>query len=151
MKIEDIKNNYYFETLSEEHDLSDFDCGDDDLNDFIKNDALAQQKEKLNVTKLATYNGKIIGFTSLLADALILRNRRNQKIKTDIKNQLKINNKNKLLPAVKIGRLAIDKRYIGKGLGSEILLNIIDNIRKIAKNQIGLRFILIMARIPRPL
>lgn len=34
MNIEDIKDNYYFETLTEEHDLSDFDCGDEDLNDF---------------------------------------------------------------------------------------------------------------------
>ena len=29
MKIEDIKENYYFETLTEEYDLSDFDCGDE--------------------------------------------------------------------------------------------------------------------------
>lgn len=30
MKIKDIKENYYFETLNENHDLSYFDCGDDD-------------------------------------------------------------------------------------------------------------------------
>ena len=114
MKIEDVKENYYFETLTSEHDLSDFDCGDDELNDFLKNDALQQQKEKLNVTKLVMYNGKIIGYTSLLTDALILKNIRNPNIRTDIKNELKITNKNKLLPAVKIGRLAIDKQYIGK-------------------------------------
>ena len=49
MKIEDIKNNYYFETLNENHELNDFDCGDEDLNDFLKNDAINQQKEKLNI------------------------------------------------------------------------------------------------------
>ena len=43
MKIEDIKENYYFETLNESHYLNDFDCGDEDLNDFLKNDALIQQ------------------------------------------------------------------------------------------------------------
>ena len=73
MKIEDIKENYYFETLTEKHDLSYFDCGDEDLNDFLKKDALTQQKEKLNVTKLIMYNGKIIGFASLLTDTLKLR------------------------------------------------------------------------------
>ena len=68
MKIEDIKNNYYFETLNENHELNDFDCGDEDLNDFLKNDAINQQKEKLNITKLILCEDKLIGYTSLLTD-----------------------------------------------------------------------------------
>ena len=51
MDIEYIKNNYIFETLTDTHDLSDFECESDDLNDFLKNDALKQQNEKLNLTK----------------------------------------------------------------------------------------------------
>lgn len=70
MEIEYIKNNYKFETLSEEHDLSDFECESEDLNDFLKNDALKQQKEKLNLTKLITCDGEIIGFVSLLTDSI---------------------------------------------------------------------------------
>ena len=35
MKIEEI-NIIIIETLTAEHDLRDFDCGDDDLNDFLK-------------------------------------------------------------------------------------------------------------------
>lgn len=42
MEIKYIKENYYFETLSEKHDLDNLDCGDNDLNDFLKNDALTQ-------------------------------------------------------------------------------------------------------------
>ena len=49
MDIEYIKNNYIFETLTDAHDLSDFECESDDLNDFLKNDALKQQNEKLNL------------------------------------------------------------------------------------------------------
>lgn len=57
MKINDIKNNYYFETLDETHDLSDFDCGD--LNNFLKEDALKQQKEKvLNILKKTKISSK---------------------------------------------------------------------------------------------
>lgn len=52
MKIEEIKEKYYFETLTSEHNLSDFDCGDEELNKFLKDDALNQQNAKLNVTKL---------------------------------------------------------------------------------------------------
>ena len=45
MDVEYIKNNYHFETLTDEHDLSDFSCDSEDLNDFLKNDALPQQKK----------------------------------------------------------------------------------------------------------
>ena len=40
---------------------------------FWKKDALNQQKENLNITKLAMYNGKIMGFASLLTDTLQLK------------------------------------------------------------------------------
>ena len=44
MDYEYIKEHYNFEILSEEHDLSNFECDSDDLNDFLKNHALKQQK-----------------------------------------------------------------------------------------------------------
>lgn len=114
MKIEDIKDNYYFETLNEKHNLSDFDCGDDDLNDFLKNDALAQQNENLNVTKLVMCEGKIIGYASLLTDILLLKNIKNEELRLKIKGKLGITSNSRGISAVKIGRLAIDKRYAGK-------------------------------------
>ena len=143
MKIKDIKDNYYFETLTEEHDLSDFDCDDEDPNNFLKEDALPQQNENLNVTKLVMCKGKIIGYTSLLTDALILKNINDESLKLKIKGKLGVKSKNKNAPAVKIGRLAIDKRYAGKGLGSHILDNILANLKKISKNHIGFRFIIV--------
>ena len=38
--IEYIKENHRFETLTDEHDLSNFKCVSDDLDDFLKSDAL---------------------------------------------------------------------------------------------------------------
>lgn len=143
MNIQEIIDNYYFETLNEKHDLSDFDCGDDDLNDFLKNDALSQQNEKLNVTKLVMYDGKIIGFSTLLTDTILLKKIKNEKLQLKIKEKLKINKNNKEISAVKIGRLAIGKEYIGNGLGSHILRNILKNLKEISENKIGFRFIII--------
>ena len=143
MKIKDIKENYYFETLSENHDLSEFDCGDEDLNDFLKNDALEQQKKKLNITKLVISKGETIGYFSLLTDALILKNINNDKLKIDLKDSLKITSKNKPIPAVKLGRFGIDKKYNGKGLGSHILRNILATLKFISQNDIGFRFIVV--------
>lgn len=143
MNIQEIIDNYYFETLNEKHDLSDFDCGDDDLNDFLKNDALSQQNEKLNITKLVMYDGRILGFSTLLTDTIFLKNIKNEKLQFKIKEKLKINKKYKEISAVKIGRLAIRKEYIGKGLGSHILRNIMKNLKDISENKIGFRFIII--------
>ena len=143
MKIKEIKDNYYFETLSSEHDLRDFDCGDDELNEFLKKDALIQQKARLNVTKLIMCDGKIIGFTSLLTDTIMIKRIRDESIKTEIKEKLKIDKESKSISAVKIGRLALDKRYTGKGLGSHILGNILANLKNISEKNIGFRFIIV--------
>ena len=72
MDIEYIKNNYYIIKLTEEHDLNSFSCGLDDMDDFLKNDALSQQEEKLNVTYLVMCEKELIGFFSLLISFLFI-------------------------------------------------------------------------------
>ena len=66
MDIEYIKQNYRFETLTDEHDLSNFECDSEDLTNFLKDDALTQQNSKLNLTKLIMCDSEIIGYVSLL-------------------------------------------------------------------------------------
>lgn len=142
MDIEYIKNNYKFETLTKEHDLSEFECESEDLNDFLKNDALKQQEEKLNLTKLITCDEKIIGFVSLLTDSIKLKIINENTVKITIKEKLNIS-ENNMIPAIKIGRFAIDKKYSGQGLGPHILKSIILNIKDIAENEVGLRFVVV--------
>ena len=52
MNMEYVKDNYTFEILSQKHDLDSFECESEDLNNFLKNDALKQQKLNLNLTLL---------------------------------------------------------------------------------------------------
>ncbi len=78
MQIEEIKNNYSIVKLTENHDLEGFSCGLDDMDDFLKNDALIQQTENLNVTYLSMYGGEIIGFFSLLSDIIKLKDIKNE-------------------------------------------------------------------------
>lgn len=54
--MEYIKNNYRFELLTSEHDLSSFHCDSDDLNEFLKEDALIQQNYKFNINKIKKLN-----------------------------------------------------------------------------------------------
>ena len=141
MDINYIKNNYKFETLTDEHDVSGFESEYEDLNEFLKNDALEQQNSNLNLTKLVICDDIVVGYFSLLTDTIFLDNIRDDIVKKDIKNRLNIASPKNRMPAIKIGRLAIDKKYSGHGLGSDILMNILFNIKNIAENSVGLRFV----------
>lgn len=145
MNIDYVRNNYEFETLNSNHDLSHFKCYSKDLTDFLQNDALELQKSKLSVTTLVVCDGEIIGYFSLLTDTIPIKNINEDNIRLDIKKQLNVTSKNKLLPAVKIGRLAIDEKYSGSGIGTEVLINILYNIKKTAETEIGLRYVVVEA------
>lgn len=144
MEITYIKDNYYFETLNENHNLKNFFCEDDDLNEFLKDDALKQQKEKLNLTKLIICDDEIIGYVTLLADGIKLKDIKSEETRLTIQEKLETGN-NKLVPAIKIGRFAVDKKYSNNGLGSHLLRNILVNVRFISENYVGVRFVVVNA------
>lgn len=83
----------------------------------------------------------IVGYVSLLTDTLPLKDIRDEDTKQDIKDQLNFVSKKRKLPAIKIGRLAIDEKYAHKGLGSEILMSVLFNVKNIAEDNAGLRFV----------
>ena len=145
MDIEYIKNNFYFETLSSKHALSNFKCASDDLNDFIKNDALRQQEMNLNITQLAICDGEIIGFVSILTDTLKIKTIEDKSLKEEMKNELNVVGEDNTLPSIKIGRFAIDEKYAQKGLGSFIFRNVLLSILHLSKTKVGLRFITVEA------
>jgi len=100
MKIE-IINEKIIENL-------DFDCENEDLNDFIHNDALKHLNEKLAVTYLCMIDETVLGFVSIA----------NASTKIDEKHKKEIIFQYSEFTAVKLGRLGIDKRYKGNGIGT---------------------------------
>ncbi|MGL4670335.1 MAG: N-acetyltransferase, partial [Methanobacteriaceae archaeon] len=137
-KRDNIINNYEITKLSFSYDFSQFDCGFEDLNDFIQNDALIQQSAKLNVTYAVIYQNKILAYFSILADNILFKN-----LGSEIEDLSEIGHY-KTYPAVKIGRLAIDKKYQKLGLGNDILKQIIMNINFYSE-KLGIRFITVDA------
>ena len=119
MDIEYIKENYIFETLNENHDLDDFECESEDLTNFLKNDALNQQDLNLSLTHLVICEGVIVGYVSILTDAMKLKIMEDETAKKEILAELNIT-ENNVMPAIKIGRFAIDKEYAHKGLGKHV-------------------------------
>ncbi len=88
---------------SSRYDLSPFDSGDADLNDFLKNDALREQKEFLSKTHLCFYRDRVAGFISMAADSVQAK-----KDKLD-PSQIIGDCEYPVYPCILIARLAVDK------------------------------------------
>ena len=87
----------------------------------------------LNLTQLVICDEIIVGYVSILTDSMKLKILEDEETKKEICNELNISENNEL-PAIKIGRFAIDKKYAKQGLGSHIFRNIMLSILDISKN-----------------
>ena len=136
-----------FLLLTEGHIIKPFDCEDEDLNDFLFNEAIPYKEQMLATTFILESSERTLGYYSVLSDGF--RVEENLFLsKSQYKKFLKLvpHSKRHLknIPAVKIGRLAIDKTYKGKGLGSIFINNIIKDAYKQALpfyEKIGFRFL----------
>lgn len=129
MNKNEILLKYRIEKLKPHHDLDDFNCEKEVLNEFLKEDALEQQENNFNVTYLAIYDDIIIGYQSLLADHIRLN-------KVDFPLDKAFDN----APSIKIGRLARDIEFKKYGIGEELLNNKYKQINKFAC-EFGIKFI----------
>jgi hypothetical protein len=129
-----------------------FDCGNDDLNDFLINDAALYQKERFAVTHVIVplCNAgtiQIAGYFCLLTDKLAFDpsdEKQRKAWKTFNKqNKIHFNKHRKTYPSIKIGRLAVATTFAKQGLGRYIMSCIIYII--ISIDNIGCRFITVDA------
>ena len=127
-----------FLLLTEGHIIKPFDCEDEDLNDFLFNEAIPYKEQMLATTFILESSERTLGYYSVLSDGF--RVEENLFLsKSQYKKFLKLvpHSKRHLknIPAVKIGRLAIDKTYKGKGLGSIFINNIIKDCLELNTKQ----------------
>jgi len=89
--------------------IADFDCGDADLNEFLRDDAATYLTELLSVTYLVMDKQRIAGFFSLSNDKLTCAPDEDGRKATWNRLQRAIPNKKrrKSYPAVKVGRLGV--------------------------------------------
>jgi GNAT superfamily N-acetyltransferase len=102
------------EPLSARFNLSPFDSGDDDLNEFLKEDALGEQQILLNKTHICFCRDRAAGYIALVADSV-----RVDRLDDDECPDI---GKYPIYPCLLIARLAVDKRLHGRGLGTYLLL-----------------------------
>ena len=99
-----------------------FDCAEDDLNEFLKEESNDYQDELLAKTYLLmnAENGDVVAYYSLLNDVIRLENTE-KSIRNRINRKIPFNKQRNHYPAVKVGRLAVDKSYAHQGIGRLIL------------------------------
>lgn len=144
----EIVERYIIRRLGKDDVVTDFDCGDADLNDFIINEAQRYRQARLAVTYLIQLkeNFQTIGFFSLANDRISIsdfesKTEFNRFWKKRFVNEKRI----KSYPAVKICRLGIDNKGKGHSLGT-FILDFVKSYFAI-DNKTGCRFITVDAYI----
>lgn len=145
--IADFFEKYDIQKFESDIPTYNFDCGDEDLNDFIKNEIQFYKQQLIAMPYVVFEKGKIdkvIAYFTLSNDKIAV---------TDFESNNQFNkfkkrnfNKEKYLrsyPSVKIGRLGISKDFQDAGIGT----NIIDFIKLyfLEDNKTGCRFITVDA------
>ena len=146
MITEEIASLFQIRKLKKDEIVSSFDCGDEDLNDFILNESQLYRKARLAVSYVIERidNKQVIGFFSLANDRVSISDFESKTEFNKFRKKRFVNDKRiKSYPAVKICRLAIDQSAKGMSLGTFIL----DFIKTyfVVDNKTGCRFITVDA------
>jgi GNAT superfamily N-acetyltransferase len=109
-------------TLSAKQRIANFDCGDDDLNDFFNNKAVDYKEQLLAQTNFFQHieTGKIVCAFSISPNSLKtsdLPGSRRRKIKEYIPREKSLQS----YPAFLIGRLGVALEYRGQRIGSQLI------------------------------
>ncbi|MHB1189022.1 GNAT family N-acetyltransferase [Thiobacillus sp.] len=110
--------------LTGSHDRQAFDCGRAELNDWLRQVARQHQDKGLSKTFVAALEDapdRICGYY-----ALTLAELENRHLPEAWRKKLP-----RRLPGVRLGRLAVDGQYQGKGLGELLLIDALTRTRRI--------------------
>lgn len=135
--------------LSKDYNFKSFDCGNTDLNDFLFNDSKLYLRHLRYTTTLLETDNRIIAYYSLANDLLSISDRQDFaeemqecKSKIDFDFWERFLNQ-KMYPAAKIGRLAVDKNFQDQGIGTFLIKSLVQSF--IRRNKTGCQFITVDA------
>lgn len=107
-----------FNALSPSSNIASFDCGVDELNDFLQRLSLIYQSRRFGFTILCSRNEdldkRVIGYYTI-APAQVFR--------SELPEKFMKGPRPNPIPAFRLCRLAIDKSFQRKGIGEIVLFN----------------------------
>ncbi len=107
--------------LTPHHNLSDFDCGDNDLNEFLKDNALHFTEQRIANTFVLEDGDNIAAYFCLLNDKISQEESSNNKWK-NLKKEFPEGKQFSSYPAIKIGRFAVSLKYKGQNYGTDLMV-----------------------------
>ena len=119
----------FFTRLSASYDLSSFDCGNADLNAFLKEHAISFMKRKLCLVHVLVEGNVVIGFYTLSPFTLDV-----QAFPAKIARKYP---KAIPFPCWLLGKLALDAKYQNRGLGEKLLMTACERAAKLSKEDAG--------------
>lgn len=121
--------------LASSHRLDDFDCGEAQLDDWLRQRALVNQLGGASRTFVVADADNIVRGYYALAAGAISHELALGRIKRNMPDPV---------PAIVLGRLAVDRPAHGLGLGGDLLMDAVRRIEGISR-QAGVRTILVHA------
>jgi len=110
--------------LTGSHDRQSFDCGRQELNDWLRQVARQHQDKGLSKTFVATRDEAPVLICGYYA--LTLAELENRHLPAAWRKKLP-----RRIPGVRLGRLAVDRQYQGKGLGELLLVDALIRAQRI--------------------
>lgn len=129
--------------LTTHYPLSHFDCGDEDLNNFLFENAKAFLDKRIANSFILEDKGTIAAYFCLLNDKISKQEVTNSQWKK-IKNRFPDGKKFSSYPAIKIGRFAVSHSYKGQKIGTK-LMSIIKDLLDSDKTYSAFRFLTVDA------
>lgn len=120
--------------ISAAHALSDFDCGEPALNDWLHDRAL-KNESRFSRTYVVCAGQRVVAYFCIAAGAV-----EREAVPGKVRR-----NAPQTIPVSVIGRLAVDRRYAGQGLGADLLADALRRIA-VASQSIGIGAVLVHAK-----
>lgn len=121
--------------LEADHDIDDFRCGDEALNQWLTRRASRNQSEGSSRTWVVTDGQRVVAYYAS-STAVVVRTEATRRA---------ARNQPDPLPAMLLGRLAFDTRDQGQGLGSALLKHFLLKVLEVAGHT-GVRLALVHAK-----
>ena len=122
------------EHLTASHDVSEFDSGEPELDEWLRRRALANEATGASRTYVISASGRVVGYYALASGAVA---------QAEAPGRVRRNMPNPV-PVMVLGRLAVDREWQGRGLGRGLLRDAILRTLQAAKIG-GIRAILVHA------
>ena len=122
------------EHLTAAHDVSAFDCGVVDLDEWLKKRALANEETGASRTYVVCAGGRVVGYYAL-ASGGVAQVQAPGRVRRNMPNPL---------PVMIVGRLAVDRTWQGRSVGRSLLRDAVMRTVQAAKIG-GIRAILVHA------